>query len=196
MTLYRRINPSRSNGAELLKEAQRDFPKDKVLPARRAERTGLVETNPAEKTKDPTPISISDVPQVSTFAKRLGKTRKSTARIATHVETIIVPLYAVTKGRTGSGSRFSWLSESFLGVLVGGGFRGFFCWLFAGGRAHRRTAGETSRALSSRMFDEYSVVANKKAATFSKKSARNAGKLYLRKKFCRDWRADQSRYAA
>ena len=50
------------------------------------------ETTPAEKTKEPTPMSISEVPQFSTFAYRRGKIRKSTANIATQVTTIIVPL--------------------------------------------------------------------------------------------------------
>ena len=49
------------------------------------------ETTPAEKTKDPTPRSIKEVPQFSTLAKRRGKTGKSTARIARQVTTIMAP---------------------------------------------------------------------------------------------------------
>ncbi len=56
-------------------------------------------------------------------------------------------------------------------------------------------AGETSRALSSRRFDEYSVVANRNATTLSKKSVRYAAGPYLSKKLWRDWRADHSKYA-
>ena len=65
-------------------------------------------TSPLENTKDPTPKSIynqhskagrgtRDVPKVSAFANRRGKTLKSTARIARQVITIIPPRYAVTK---------------------------------------------------------------------------------------------------
>lgn len=71
----------------------------------RAFKTGLADTRPAENTKDPTPISINDVPQVSTFAKRLGKTLKSTSKIAKQVTIIIVPRYAVMNGLIGSGSK-------------------------------------------------------------------------------------------
>lgn len=49
------------------------------------------ETTPAENTKDPTPRSIKDVPQVSTLAKRRGNTGKSTARMARVVATSIAP---------------------------------------------------------------------------------------------------------
>jgi hypothetical protein len=50
------------------------------------------DTTPAVKTNEPTPMSINDVPQFSTFAKRRGKTGKSTASIAMHVMTIMAPL--------------------------------------------------------------------------------------------------------
>ena len=49
------------------------------------------ETTPAEKTKDPTPRSMREVPQFSTLAKRRGKMGKSTARIAMHVTVIMAP---------------------------------------------------------------------------------------------------------
>lgn len=49
------------------------------------------ETTPPVNTKDPTPMSMSDVPQFSTFANRRGKMRKSTARMAMQVITIIEP---------------------------------------------------------------------------------------------------------
>ncbi len=49
------------------------------------------ETTPAEKTKEPTPRSMRDVPQVSTLAKRRGKMRKSTARMERHVAIIMLP---------------------------------------------------------------------------------------------------------
>lgn len=60
-------------------------------PARRSFRIGRAATVPAEKTNEPTPRSISEVPQLSAFAKRRGKTRKSTARIAMQVIAIMVP---------------------------------------------------------------------------------------------------------
>lgn len=80
-------------------------------------KTGLADTKPAEKTNDPTPMSIKDVPQFSTFAKRLGKVRKSTARMTIHVTMIMAPLYAVMKGLIGNGSDvagFSGRSSPFL----------------------------------------------------------------------------------
>ena len=53
--------------------------------------TCLADTTPAEKTKEPTPKSIREVPHVSTLANLRGKTGKSTASMAIHVATIIVP---------------------------------------------------------------------------------------------------------
>ena len=47
---------------------------------------------------DPTPASIKLTPNVSVFASRRGKLSKSTARIAMHVASIIVPRYDVRKG--------------------------------------------------------------------------------------------------
>lgn len=49
-------------------------------------------TMPAAKTKDPTPMSMRDLPKLSVFAKRLGKTcGKSTARIEAQVLIIMAP---------------------------------------------------------------------------------------------------------
>lgn len=59
--------------------------------AKCALRTLRALTRPEEKTKEPTPRSISEVPQFSTLAKRRGKMRKSTARMATQVMTIMAP---------------------------------------------------------------------------------------------------------
>ena len=52
----------------------------------------LAETTPAEKTKDPTPKSINEVPQVSTLANRRGKILKSTANMERQVTIIMAPL--------------------------------------------------------------------------------------------------------
>src|SRR4030081_2550930 len=74
-------------------------------------------TMPAEKTNDPTPTSIKDVPQVSTFANRRGKTLKSTARIPRHVAIIIDPRYIVKNGFLGS-----WFATSCFARFDGGSF--------------------------------------------------------------------------
>ena len=86
--------------------------------------SGRAPTRPAEKTKEPTPTSINDVPHVSTFANRRGKRRKSTARMAMQVTTIIAPRYVVRKGFLGRGFDRA-LSAAFLEtglVDVEGGF--------------------------------------------------------------------------
>lgn len=57
----------------------------------RAFKRERAETTPAEKTKDPTPRSMREVPQFSTLAKRRGKMGKSTAKMAMHVTTIMAP---------------------------------------------------------------------------------------------------------
>ena len=49
------------------------------------------ETTPAEKTNEPTPRSMREVPHVSTLAKRRGKMGKSTARMARMVVIIMPP---------------------------------------------------------------------------------------------------------
>ena len=86
---------------------------------------GLADTRPAENTNDPTPKSIKDVPHVSTFPKRRGKTGKSTANIARHVMMIMPPLYAVRNGRTGRGFGSSFSFPFCTGYLMGGaGFEG------------------------------------------------------------------------
>lgn len=88
-------------------------------------KTDRAETTPAEKTNDPTPKSIRDVPQFSTLANRRGKARKSTARIATQVTTIIAARYVVRNGWTGKGSNPFDLEEEpscFCAVRRGGGF--------------------------------------------------------------------------
>ncbi len=61
--------------------------------------TDRADTSPAENTNDPTPRSINDVPQVSTFANRRGKTWKSTARMAMQVTISMQPRYVVTNPR-------------------------------------------------------------------------------------------------
>lgn len=66
-------------------------PRGVARPSARSFSTGREATRPAEKTKDPTPISISEVPQVSTFANLRGNSRKSTARMHMHVTTIMFP---------------------------------------------------------------------------------------------------------
>src|SRR6478609_7435903 len=75
---------------------------DEALPVVRpiafSRNTGRAATSPAEKTKDPTPRSMREVPHVSTLAKRLGNRRKSTARIATQVAIIMQPRKFVRKG--------------------------------------------------------------------------------------------------
>jgi hypothetical protein len=45
-------------------------------------RRDRAETTPTEKTKDPTPRSMREVPQFSTLAKRRGKMRKSTGEVS------------------------------------------------------------------------------------------------------------------
>lgn len=67
-------------------------------PLFRLLRIERADTNPPENTKEPTPKSMSDVPQFSTLAKRRGKTLKSTARMATQVIIIIAARYVVRKG--------------------------------------------------------------------------------------------------
>ena len=62
-----------------------------VWDGERALRRERAETTPAEKTKEPTPRSMREVPQFSTFAKRRGKTGKSTARMARQVTAIMAP---------------------------------------------------------------------------------------------------------
>ena len=54
-------------------------------------RPDRADTTPPEKTNDPTPRSMRDVPQFSTLANRRGKTRKSTARMAMQVMIIMAP---------------------------------------------------------------------------------------------------------
>jgi len=51
----------------------------------------VTEITLVEKTKEPTPRSIREVPQFSTLAKRRGNIGKSTARIARHVTIIMAP---------------------------------------------------------------------------------------------------------
>ena len=77
--------------------------RDVDLPASFSFNIGLAATTPAENTNDPTPTSISDVPQFSTFANLRGNILKSTARIAMDVMTIIDPLYVVKNCFLGSG---------------------------------------------------------------------------------------------
>lgn len=59
-----------------------------------------------------------------------------------------------------------------------------------------RAAGRIRSRLSSVGADEYAVVAKRIAQTLSKKSARKAAGPYGAKRFCREWRADQSKAAA
>jgi len=73
------------------------------FPASFSFNIGLAATTPAENTKDPTPTSINDVPQFSTFANLRGNILKSTARIAIDVMTIMDPLYMVKNCFLGSG---------------------------------------------------------------------------------------------
>ncbi|KAH3686603.1 hypothetical protein WICPIJ_002402 [Wickerhamomyces pijperi] len=62
---------------------------------------GLIVMIPIEKTNEPTPRSINEVPQVSTLAKALGKIGKSTARIEIDVRINIEDRYAVRDGFCG-----------------------------------------------------------------------------------------------
>ena len=168
MTLYNRINPSTSSGTEDFSDERRRVLRDRASPASKAFSVGLDETNPAEKTKDPTPRSIKDVPQVSTFAKRLGKALKSTARMARHVIIIIPPLYAVMNGLTGNGSDLLRASGILSCFLVAKVLACLLCFPSASGSMYRRTAGTTRRVLSRIAFEEYKVVANKIATALSR----------------------------
>lgn len=97
-------------------------------------------------------MSISDVPQFSTFAKRLGKTLKSTARIAANVTVNIAPLYVVTNGFLGScscglPSSDSGFSEPPWAARIGEG-RALFVKDFAGEEKYMTIAGINRKALS------------------------------------------------
>lgn len=74
-------------------------------------------TNPIENTNEPTPKSIREVPQVSTLANLLGKTLKSTAKIAKLVIMSMWALYAVMNdflGRSCFSADFSCLFSFWL----------------------------------------------------------------------------------
>ena len=125
------------------------------LPSLLALRAARTDTTPAEKTKDPTPRSISEVPQFSTFANRRGKILKSTARMAAHVTTIIEPLYMVTKGLIGKA--LSELEGVLVSCLPSVGGRGLLMLVadpFWGFVRKRKIAGSRSKTLSKSGFLE------------------------------------------
>ena len=161
------MSPRRSRGSDALGEAFSKLNTEESFPDNRACSTGLAATSPAEKTNEPTPMSIKEVPQVSTFAKRRGKTRKSTARIARHVIIIMPPLYAVMKGRIGSGLNFS-SSESLPDCA---GFATCLEGLEFVGRMNRAMAGNMRRQLRSTGLVEYIVMADRRHMTLRRKSA-------------------------
>jgi hypothetical protein len=129
------------------------------------------DTTPMLKTKDPTPMSISEVPQFSTFAKRRGKMRKSTARMAAQVMIIMPPRYMVTKGLKGKGFCFA-------SCEVDAGFAVARRWRvgdgFAGDVRSRNKAGMTRNAFRRIGFDEWIVIAERMAPQFSRISVRHA----------------------
>lgn len=84
------ITPRTISGRECRIEAIRRLDNGGCLPALSFS-DDRAETTPFVKTNDPTPISIKDVPQFSAFAKRRGKMRKSTAKMAMQVITIMAP---------------------------------------------------------------------------------------------------------
>lgn len=124
---------------------------------------------PAEKTKEPTPMSMSEVPQFSTLAKRRGKTLKSTASMAAQVMTIMVPLYVVTKGLMGRGSRASLWPAPF-----GVGFLRVLSLCSLDDPSGVSAAGMRRRAFRRTRLFEYKVVAKRMAAQFRRKSTRHA----------------------
>lgn len=138
------------SGRECRKEVYRRAPKLFPFPASCSFRIGLAATRPAEKTKDPTPTSITDVPQFSTFAKRRGKILKSTASMAIHVMTIMLPLYMVRNGFIG---RSSGLCADFAAKLETGGLA-FLAPDLRGGRAYTSIAGASNKVLRSIGFEE------------------------------------------
>ena len=128
---------------------------------------GRAATKPAAKTKDPTPISMSDVPQFSTFANLRGNILKSTASIAIHVITSIPPRYVVKKDFFGSG-----LGASSFVSFDGGNFT--FFGIGALGAAYMRATGASRRILRRRGVSAYKVVARRIAPTLRRKSTANA----------------------
>ena len=154
--------------------------------------TGRAATSPAEKTKDPTPRSMREVPHVSTLAKRLGNSRKSTARIATQVAIIMQPRKFV---RNGFVDRISNCPELSLDRALGGTLAFFFRLIGRGGRVKMRMAGAIRRRLSRRGELEYRVIESRIAPTLRRKSTANASTVYGSKKDWRAWSTDQSRIA-
>ena len=72
LLVARRIPPKMSKGTMRLVQALKEGRRWRA-------------TKPAATTKDPAPKSMSPYPETSVLANRLGKTRKSTANIATNV---------------------------------------------------------------------------------------------------------------
>lgn len=114
-----------------------------VRPSNLSLRTGRAATRPAAKTKDPTPMSISDVPQFSTFANLRGNILKSTASMAKQVITIILPRYVVKKDFFRRGFGVSLL------VSFEGGILAFFG-KEVRGMAYMRATGASRRMLRRR----------------------------------------------
>mmetsp|Transcript_59403 Transcript_59403/g.145376 ORF Transcript_59403/g.145376 Transcript_59403/m.145376 type:complete len:98 (-) Transcript_59403:43-336(-) len=95
-----RINPIKINGNVCNNGLNKDdfwydrssSRRDDLLLILRLDR---YETKPAEIQNDAAPTSISPYPSVSVLQNRLGKTWKSTAKIATNVKYIMLDLYNV-----------------------------------------------------------------------------------------------------
>lgn len=85
LTMTTRINPSARTGAALRK----DVHISSIGPIRPPFVIDLKLTMPREKTKLPTPMSITLVPNVSHLPRARGKTGKSTARMQWMVMTIM-----------------------------------------------------------------------------------------------------------
>ena len=158
-------------------------------------------TIPAAKTKDPTPMSMSDVPKLSVFAKRLGNTAgKSTARMLVQVMIIMAPRYVVMNGLTGKGSR-SFAVASCLDSVgwpfasdLAGGFG--VSTALVGDCRRVATVGRMSKPFRTCGAEEYAVVAKRIAQQCSRKSVKAAGKVYGLKKLCRTCKIDHKSAAA
>mmetsp|Transcript_59404 Transcript_59404/g.145380 ORF Transcript_59404/g.145380 Transcript_59404/m.145380 type:complete len:98 (-) Transcript_59404:356-649(-) len=95
-----RINPIKINGNVCSKGLNRDVFLSDRSSCRRDDLLLILcrdwcETKPAEIQNDAAPTSISPYPSVSVLQNRLGKTWKSTAKIATYVKYIMLDLYNV-----------------------------------------------------------------------------------------------------
>lgn len=132
-----------------------------------------------EKTNDPTPRSISEVPQVSTLANLRGNTGKSTAKIAKAVMIIIEPRYAVMKGFFGRNAVAGADAEPFVSLVR-------WRWLCFEVRL-TRTAGVTIATANVNGEEAYIVIDSSSPIQFNKKSTVTLKELH----FCPSENSDE-----